>query len=58
MVLYKQLRKHLQNIMEGQDMEYMVNELDVWKNEEDYIINDILRDCARVELIGKRKVYY
>ena len=31
-------------------MEYMVNELDVWKNEEDYIINDILRDCARVEL--------
>lgn len=32
-------------------MKYMVNELDVWKNEEEgYTINEILRDCARIEL--------
>lgn len=31
-------------------MKYMINELDVWKDEEGYTINDILRDCARIEL--------
>lgn len=31
-------------------MKYMVNELDVWKDVEGYTINDILRDCARIEV--------
>ena len=32
-------------------MLYSVNELDVWYNkEEGYFINDVMRDCARVEL--------
>ena len=32
-------------------MLYSVNSLDVWYNkEEGYFINDVMRDCARVEL--------
>ena len=29
---------------------YMVNELDVWKDIEGYTINDVMRDCVRIEL--------
>lgn len=29
---------------------YMINELDVWKDIEGYTINDVIRDCARIEL--------
>lgn len=29
---------------------YMVNELDVWEDIEGYTINDVMRDCARIEL--------
>ena len=29
---------------------YMVNELDVYKEMDSYTINDVMRDCARIEL--------
>ena len=30
---------------------YMVNEIDCWHNkEEGYFINDVMKDCARIEL--------